>query len=382
MATVAPNANQQIAALQRLIQKDEADGRVSAREAKAILAQAEKENVQGGELALLRNLATSQLLAPAAKDSFVAAVDQIVPAGAPTAQLAAIFYRVDPNTGRQQLLHLLAQAKNPVPQGPRTFVVTGLGRPYLAAITTAQVTSGLVKYLDGATPKQATQIRHDLNQQLDAFAKPVSQGGLSIPGILGAKGLALADDTRSADSIAINQQAVVLHALESVLALPGPANAPLVKKARGLAQRLARELKADLDFAYPAKGRLAYSLAVEHGQPITGFLEDGNHLKTTLDALKSLRIYGPEFAPVVQRIEKRLPEMAFAGPEDLGSAHGQLFTPAFEAFREAAHRLERKGPGKVTAQDLAHLQALAQKDGLLTPGERGLIARVQKLVKT
>ncbi|MBI3182888.1 MAG: hypothetical protein HYZ28_12190 [Myxococcales bacterium] len=44
-----------------------------------MLAKAKKENVQIGELALLRSVATSKALVPEAKDGFVRAVDQVVP---------------------------------------------------------------------------------------------------------------------------------------------------------------------------------------------------------------------------------------------------------------------------------------------------------------
>ncbi len=141
MPVAAANTNQQLAALQKAIAARKADGKVTAKEANELLAQAKKEFVQGGELSLLRQLAGDKTLAPAAKDGFVKKVDQIVPAGAPTAQLAAILFRIDPKTGREQLLSILDQAKNPVAGGPKTFVVTGLGRPYLAAITSADNSS-------------------------------------------------------------------------------------------------------------------------------------------------------------------------------------------------------------------------------------------------
>lgn len=137
MPVAAANANQQLAALQKAIAARKADGKVTAKEANELLAQAKKEFVQGGELSLLRQLAGDKALAPTAKDAFVKKVDQLVPAGAPTAQLAAILFRLDPKTGREQLLSILDKTKKPVAGGPKTFVVTGLGRPYLAAITSA-----------------------------------------------------------------------------------------------------------------------------------------------------------------------------------------------------------------------------------------------------
>lgn len=375
----APNANQQIAALSRRIKTAKADGSVSANEAHALLTQARRENVQGGELALLRDVASSGTVAPGARDAFVQAVDQIVPAGAPTAQLAAIIFRLDPNTGRKQLLSLLAHAQNPVRGGPTTFVVTGLGRPYLAAITSAQVTMGLVKFLDGAPPAQATKIRHFLGEQLRTFATPVARGGLAVQGRLPkTKGLAFSDDTRAGGIIAVNQQATVLRALERVALLPGKSNASLAAKAHALGTKVSRELQSDLDFAYPATGRLAYSLTMRGGRPVVPQLEDGNHLKTTLDALRGLQTFGAPFQKVLDRVEKRLPEIVFAGPEDLTGASGHIFTAEFDAFRAAAAKVRAKH--QVTAQDYAQLQARAQRDGLLTPGEKGLLKQVKQRV--
>jgi hypothetical protein len=303
-----------------------------------------------------------------------------VPAGAPTAQMAAILFRVDPNTGRKQLLHMLDNEHNPVAGGPRTFVVRGLGRPYLAAITTAQATDGLVKFLDGASPQQAHKIRHLLNQQLDTFEKPVDKGGLSVRGrVPGSHGLAFSDDTREGGIIAVNQQAQALRALEKVGELKGPENAAVAQRARHLATRAAKELHADLDYAYPASGKLSYSLTMQNGRPTTPQLEDGEHLKTTLDALKSLTHHKAQFAPVVARIEKRLPEMKFAGQEDLTGSSGHIFTPQFEAFREQAHKIMAKS--KVTAADVAQLKSLAGKDGLVTPGEAGLIREAEQRAK-
>ncbi|MFN7133305.1 MAG: hypothetical protein ACK4N5_14600, partial [Myxococcales bacterium] len=329
MPAPAANANQQTAALQRLIARRSADGKVNRAEAMELVAQAKKENVQIGELALLRQLAGKGVLTEGARDAFVRSVDQVVPAGAPTAQLSAILFRIDPDTGRKQLLALLDGAKNPVPGGPKTFVVTGLGKPYLAGITTAQVISGLTKFLDGATPRQAEKLRHYLGQQLDALQKPVSRGGLAVPGRLpGPKGLAFASDTRAGPITAVNQNAVVLRALERIAQLEGAENAALARRARTLGTRVARELKSELDFTYPAKGRLAYSLTMRNGRASVVRLEDGNHLKTTLDALKALKVFAEPFAPVVARVERRLPEIAFAGPEDLSNAAGQIYTPA------------------------------------------------------
>lgn len=378
MPVAAANANQQLAALQKAIAARKADGKVTAKEANELLAQAKKEFVQGGELGLLRKLAGDKALAPAAKDGFVKSVDRIVPAGAPTAQLAAILFRLDPNTGRQQLLSILDKAKNPVAGGPTTFVVTGLGRPYLAAITSAQVTTGLVKFLDGATPQQAKKIRHYLGQQLKTFELPVARGGVAVPGRLGAKGLAFASDTRAGPITAVNQNAVVLRAMEKVALLEGPENKALVAKAKAIATRTAHELKSELDFTYPATGRLAYSLTMRNGKPVTVQLEDGNHLKTTLDALGSLKVFAAPFAPVIARMEKRLPEIAFAGTEDLTGASGHIYTAAFNAFRAEVAKVEHKA--RITAQDVAHLESLAGRDGLMTPGEKGLLARVKKRV--
>jgi hypothetical protein len=381
MPLVAADANQQIATLQRFIAQRTKDGKVTQAEANAILTQAKKENVQGGELALLRNLATSGQVVPKEKDAFIKAVDQIVPQGAPTAKLAAIIFRVNPNTGRNQLLKVLDDAKNPVPGGPKTFVVTGLGRPYLAAITTAQITLGLTKFLDGAGPKQATQIRHYLGEQLKTFETPVAKGGLAVNGRVPApKGLAFSDDTREGGIIAINQQATVLRALDKVSQLPGAANAKLAAHARSVATKVSHELSKDLDFAYPATGRLAYSLTMRGKTPETVQLEDGQHLLTTMQALRALSpsLRAP-FDPVIARVEKRLPEIAFCGPEDLTGTSGQIFTPEFDAFRAAAHTV--LGKAKVTQSDYAALKAKAMRDGLLTPGESGLLAEVKKRVQ-
>ncbi len=378
MPLAAANANAQLAALQKTITAKKADGKVTAKEASEILAQAQKEYVQGGELGLLRKLAGDKMLAPAAKDGFVKSVDRIVPAGAPTAQLAAMIFRLDPNTGRKQLLDVLDKAKNPVAGGPKTFVVTGLGRPYLAAITSAQVTTGLVKFLDGATPEQAKKIRSYLGQQLKTFESPISKGGVAVPARLGAKGLAFAADTRQPGITAVNQNAVVLRALEKVASLKGTQNAALVAKANALATRTARDLKAQLDFTYPSTGRLAYSLIMRGGKPATVQLEDGHHLKTTLDALEALEKHAPTFAPVIARMEKRLPEIAFAATEDLSGASGHIYTPTFNAFRAEVAKVEHKT--RITAQDVAHLESLAGRDGLMTSGEKGMIALVKKRV--
>lgn len=375
MPVAAADANAQIASLQRLIRQRDADHKITKSDANAILSKAKQENVQGGELGLLRQLATNPDVVKSERSALTKAVDQIVPAGAPTAQMAAILFRVDPNTGRRQLLHMLDNEHNPVAGGPKTFVVRGLGAPYLAAITTAQATDGLVKFLDGASPQQAHKIRHLLNQQLDTFEKPVDKGGLAVRGRV-AHGLAFSDDTREGGIIAVNQQAQALRALEKVGELKGPENAAVAERARKLATRAAKELHADLDYAYPAHGKLSYSLTMRNGQPTTPQLEDGEHLLTTLQALKSFTHFKSQFAPVVARIEKRLPEMKFAGQEDLTGSSGHIFTPQFQAFREHAHKILRKA--NVTTADVAQLQSMAGKDGLVTPGEAGLIREAQQ----
>jgi hypothetical protein len=371
------DANQQIGALNRLIKNKEADGTVNLQDAQAIVAQAKKENVQGGELQLLRQLGSSGPLTPRAKTYFVRSVDQMWPAGAPTAQLAAVYYRLDPNTGRRQLLSMLDHAKNPVPGGPKTFVVTGLGRPYLAAITTGQVMNGLTKFLDGATPSDAKKIRGYLNQQLTALDTPVSRGGLRVPGMLPAsRGLALSDDTREGGIVAINQQAVVLRSLEKVALLKGPENAAIAQRARDLGGKLARELKANLDFAYPATGRLAYSFTMRNGQPSTVQLEDGHHLQTTIQALQGLQIYSHDFGTVLQRLKARVPDVFLAGPEDLTGSSGHIFTDGFNQFRAAYQSAEKDGV--VTPAELQRLKTLANQDGLVSTGERALLKRAQQ----
>jgi hypothetical protein len=371
------DANQQIGALNRLIKNKEADGTVNLQDAQAIVAQAKKENVQGGELGLLRQLGTNGPLTPRAKSYFVHTVDQMWPAGAPTAQLAAVYYRLDPNTGRRQLLSMLDNAKNPVPGGPKTYVVTGLGRPYLAAITTGQVMSGLTKFLDGATPADAKKIRGYLNQQLNALDTPVSRGGLRAPGMLpSSRGLALCDDTREGGIVAINQQAVVLRSLEKVAMLKGPENAAIAQRARSMGSKLANELKANLDFAYPASGRLAYSFTMRNGRPATVQLEDGHHLKTSIEALQGLQIFGSRFAPVLQRLKTRMPDVFLAGPEDLTGTSGRIYTDGFNQFRAAFHSAE--ADGVVTPAELQRLKTLANKDGLVSTGERAMLKRAQQ----
>jgi hypothetical protein len=195
----------------------------------------------------------------------------------------------------------------------------------------------------------------------------------------GARGLAVSVDTRAGGAMAVNQHAVVLRALERVMLLPGTQNAALARTAKTLGGRLATELAAELAFAYPAKGRMAYSVVLPSGKPTTGFLEDGNHLKTTIDALKELQIYRAKFQPVVQRVEKRFPEIAFASPEDLSGEHGQIYSAEFNAFRAVAHNIERKPV--VTAQDVAKLETFAKRDGLRTSGEAGVIKRVKQRVQ-
>jgi hypothetical protein len=370
------DANQQIGALNRLIKNKEADGTVNLADAQAIVAQAKKENVQGGELGLLRQLGTSGPLTPRAKSYFVRTVDQMWPAGAPTAQLAAVYFRLDPNTGRRQLLSMLDNAKNPVAGGPKTYVVTGLGRPYLAAITTGQVMNGLTKFLDGATPADAKKIRGYLNQQLDALSTPVSRGGLRTQGILPeSRGMALCDDTREPGIVAINQQAVVLRSLEKVALLKGPENAAIAQRARSMGQKMASELKADLDFAYPATGRLAYSFTMRGGKPATVQLEDGHHLQTTIQALQSLQIFSHSFGTVLQRLKTRVPDVFIAGQEDLTGASGHIFTDNFNQFRAAFQSAE--ADGVVTPAELQRLKNLANQDGLVSPGEKALLRRAQ-----
>lgn len=376
MPLAAANANQQTGALQRFITEKSKDGVVNLPDVEAILALAKKEDVQGGELALLRQLAGRQALTPRAKDWFVRQVDAVVPAGAPTAQMAAILFRIDPATGRQQLLKLLDESRNPVAGGPKTFVVRGLGPPYLAAITTGQVITGLTKFLDGASPADAARIRGYLSQQLQVLQRPVSRGGLAVPGMVAApRGLALSDDTRAGGIIAVNQSAVVLRSLERIALLPGAENAKLAADARAVGTRMARELKAELDFTYPATGRLAYSLRMRSGRAEAVRLEDGDHLKTTLDALKSLQVFGARFEPVLERIAKRLPEIGVAGPEDLDGRAGHVYTDGFNAFRAEYQRVI--GDGVATATELQRLDSLGRRDGLLTPGERALIRRAR-----
>lgn len=377
MPPVAPNAIQQTGALKRLIDARSADGVVNLGDVQAIITQARKENVQGGELGLLRTLASSKAMTPAAKDFYVPRIDQMVPAGAPTAQLAAILFRVNPDTGRKQLLKVLDEARNPVPGGPKTYVITGLGRPYLAAITTGQVIMGLTKFLDGASPAQATKIRGYLKQQLQAVQKPISQGGLGVPAMKGANGIAMAVDTRVPGVTAVNQNAIMLRALEKIAELPGPENAQLAAQARGVASKVARELKAELDVVYPATGRLAYGMRVRNGRPEPVQSEDGDHLKTTYDALKSLKIFGERFTPVIERLDRRLPELKHAGSDDLDGRPGKVYTEGFNAFVLKYRSVI--GDGVATAGELSQLNTLARRDGLLSSGEKKLIALATRI---
>lgn len=373
MPPAAANANQQIGSLQRFISARTADRKVTKTEATQILAKAKEGGVQVGELALLRTLAGRKALAPAARDSFEKSVDQIVPDGAPTARLAAILFRLDPATGRKQLLDMLDAAKNPVAGGPKTFVIRDGGTPYMAAITTGQVITGLTKFMKGASPSEARHIRSLLREQLKVLQLPVSQGGLRVPGLKGDSGLALAAQTAQGPILAVNQSAFVLKALEKVVALPGAENAQLAARARGVADKVATELKADLAHAYPSKGPLAYGFLVRDGRAVTTRLEDGDHLITTLDALKGLDLYKAKFAGVVTRMETRHPELKFAGAEDLNGEAGRVFTTDFNAFRSAVKQVDRNGV--VNEAEAKRLIALAQKDGLRSPGEKALIAR-------
>ncbi len=377
MPLAAANANQQLGALKRLIDARSKDGVVNLQDVKAILTQARRENVQVGELGALRTLAADPTLTPAARDFFVPRVDQVVPAGAPTAQLAAILFRIDRDTGRKQLLDVLDRSHNPVAGGPKTFVIRGLGRPYLAAITTGQVITGLTKFMDGATPAQATKLRRYLGEQLKTLQQPISRGGLSVPAVLGARGLALAVDTRVPGVTAVNQNAIVLRALEKVGQLAGPENAQLASEARGVATRLSRELKAELDLAYPSAGRLVYGLRMTNGRPELLQSEDGDHLKTTVDALKSLTVFKSTFTPVLERLARRLPELSVATPEDLDGRPGHVYTDGFNEFRLSYRRAVKDGV--VTAGELSRLDALAKRDGLLSGGEKKLIALAKAL---
>jgi len=377
MPLAAANANPQLGALKRLVDAKKADGVLNLQDVQAIVTQAKKENVQVGELGVLRTLGKDKALTEAAKDFFVPRVDQLVPAGAPTAQLAAILFRIEPATGRRQLLDLLDRAQNPVPGGPKTFVIRNLGRPYLAAITTGQVINGLTKFMDGASPAQAVKIRRYLGEQLKTLQQPISRGGLSVPAVQGARGLALAVDTRVPGVTAVNQNAIVLRALEKVGQLPGPENAALANEARGVAMRMSRELKAELDLAYPANGRLVYGLRMTNGRPELLQSEDGDHLKTTYDALKSLTVFKATFAPVLQRLERRLPELPVATAEDLDGRPGHVYTDGFNDFRLSYRRAI--GDGVATAGELSRLDALARRDGLLSSGEKKLISRAKAL---
>ncbi len=357
------DANQQVGSLERFIAKRTADHEVTVKEAGEILDHADEHGVQVGELALERRLAGRQALVREAREGFREAVDSIVPEGAPTARMAAILFRLDPSAGREQLLDLLERSQSRVEGGPKTFVIHDGVEPYIAAITTGQVISGLVKFMDGASPSDARRIRRLLDEQLNVLQQPVSRGGLRVPGLTGDRGLALAAQTAQGEEIAINQSAFVLKALERVVKLEGAKNGRLARRARRVANRVAIELKADLEAAYPAKGSLAYGLQIRAGRAATTQLEDGDHLLTTILSLRGLDLFKKRFAPIVRRMEARYPELKFAGPEDFDGRPGHIFTDDFNEFREAA----KHGSAE-------RLERLARRDGLRSTGENALLA--------
>lgn len=371
--TTAAEQNRQVGRFQRLVQQAKADHQVTQAEASALVALARRGGVQPAELSLLRELARSPLLAQSARPGLVSQVDTLMPVGAPTARLGAILNRVDPNTRRAQLLSLLDRSVNPVRGGPKTFVVRDGGRrPYLAAITTAQVISGLVASLPGANPAEAAKIRRYLGEQLTALERPVGAGGLKVAGLT-RKGLAVTSDSALGHgAIAINQSAVALKAVARVALLQGPENQALARRAHTLGGRMAIELKADLDVAYRSRGQLQYGLrATRHG-PVAFRPEDGDHLKTTLDALTTLPLYGERFKPAIARIVQRLPAIRFVGPEDLAGDAGRLLTSEFAQFQAKARAAISGG---VSRREQTQLLSFARRDGLLTAGEKAMLRR-------
>jgi hypothetical protein len=377
MPPVAANANQQVGALQRLIATRSADGKVTAAEAREILASAKQGGFQGGELGLLRTLATKPALVPAARDSFVKSVDSIFPDGAPTGRMAAILFRLDPATGRKQLLELIDKSGSLVPGAPKTYVIQNGVKPYIAAITTGQVITGLTKFMKDASPAEAKHLRTHLEGQLRLLELPVARGGLRVPGLKADHGLALAAQTAQGPFVAINQSAIVLKSLEKVLALKGPQNAALVARARGVADKVATELKAEIAHAYPATGAFSYGLAVRNGQAVNDQLEDGHHLQTTYDALKGLTLYKSKFAADVQRIESRYPDVKLAGAEDLDGRPGHIATADFASFEASAKAASHDGV--VTLAEAQRLVSLSKRDGLKSAGEKALFARAAKI---
>lgn len=373
MPAAAANAVAQTGALKAFISKRTADSKVTLAETKEILAEAKKGGVQVGELGLLRTLAGRKAITDGARSSFRTAVDTIVPDGAPTARLAAILNRVDPKVGRAQLLAELENARSPVAGGPRTYVIRDTGVPYVAAITTGQVVLGLAKFMKGASPEDATRLRTLLGEQLTALEQPVSRGGLRVPGLKGEQGLALAAVSTAGPFLAVNQNAFVLRALEGVVNLKGEANAALVARAKHVAGRVATELEADLGVAYPSKGALAYGFQVVNGRASVHRLEDGDHLGTTLDALRALKTYGKRFEPHVARLEKRLPMLKYASADDLDGRAGRIFTDEFHAVSERVARARKND--FVSVREAKAIVALVDRDGVRTSGEKELLRR-------
>jgi hypothetical protein len=105
--------------------------------------------------------------------------------------------------------------------------------------------------------------------------------------------------------------------------------------------------------------------------------EDGDHLKTTYDALKSLKVFGERFQPVIDRLDRRLPELKHAGAEDLDARPGKVYTDEFNTFRLKYRSVI--ADGDATANELKALDTMAKRDGLLSPGEKKLIALAQRI---
>jgi hypothetical protein len=370
-APAGADANRQVGALATSISARTADGELMVDDANKLLAKADKGGIEVGELGLLRELAERELGTRPLDERFQAEVDRIVPDGAPTARMAAVIFRIDPAIGRKQLLDMLEASPGLVAGGPKTFVIRDGAEPYIAAITTGQVIAGLVKFTEGATASEARRIRAFLHEQLRVLELPVSRGGLRVPGLTGERGLALAAQTAQGPAIAINQSAFVLKALEKAMKLEGAENRALAKRARSVAGRVATELKSDLAFAYPAKGPVAYGLVVTAGRPAITQLEDGDHLLTTISALKGLDVYKDRFAPVVRRMERRHPDLKLVGPEDLDGRAGHVFTDDFNAFRSGA---KRAAEGGLSEGEEARLARLAERDGLRSTGEDALLS--------
>lgn len=361
---------EQTGATTKLIAAQTKLGPLDWRASQQVLGYAAAGGVQPAELSALRRLARKGRVQPETRERLIDAVDAISPAGAPTAKLAAILARVDADNGREQLIELLERAKNPVRGGPRTFVVDDAQGDYLASITTGQVIAGLVKYLDGATPPQAQKIRQLLNEQLDALSTPVPRGGLQVRGMTG-EGLALSVNTAEGETVAVNQSAFVLSVLERISLLQGPQNEQLRARASSIAKRVAIELRENVKFCYLQQSVAAYGFKMRDGVAVITRYEDGDHLQTTLNALRSLQQHDAMFESTVKAIDARYPDVRWVGPDDLDGTSGHIYSGEYVRMRLAT--TQARLDGKVTKAELEQLEKIAQRDGYQTAGETVLL---------